>query len=104
MIVKERLYTIDDVWQLKQQADSAPTRYYLIDGELFAMSPTGGSHFFVLSNIIYHLQAYVRQPGLGLVSFEGDFFPSGKRNTLLGPDIAFISKARLPNLFPVTFV
>ncbi len=35
MAIRERLYTVEDVWQLSQQPENEHKHYYLIDGELF---------------------------------------------------------------------
>ena len=44
MIVRDQVYTIDDVWQLSHQLANEAERYFLIDGELFVTMSPGELH------------------------------------------------------------
>ena len=59
MIVRDRTYTIDDVWELSQLPENEHKFYYLIDGELFFMSRPGRVHGLIASLIAHFLWAYV---------------------------------------------
>lgn len=44
MVVRERLYTVEDLWTLSRQAESDEQRLELSEGELVTMTPAGGKH------------------------------------------------------------
>ena len=44
MALRQRLYDIDDLWELVCQDDTGLKHYELIDGVLIEMSPPGGRH------------------------------------------------------------
>ena len=89
MIVRDRVYTIDDVWQLSQLPENEHKFFYLIDGELFFMPRPGRLHGLITSLIAHFLWSYVLEHDLGEVTTETGYHPPGKRTTLLGPDVAF---------------
>lgn len=95
MATQERVYTVDDVWQLEQQPLSPTDKYYLIDGELLVkMAPTE-LHGDVATRLSTHLFLYVDEHGLGRVTGEVGFHPPGDRGTVLLPDVAFTSISRM---------
>ncbi len=104
MIVKKRLLTVDDVWQMQQLPGGDDAAYELIEGELIPMSPTNWQHASLAALIAHHLYTYVLKLDAGTVGTEGGFFPADDRGTLLAPDVAFVSKNRLPKPEPATFI
>lgn len=76
----------------------------LVKGELVQMSPPGLLHGIIASKIDSILRNYVTSHDLGLVCV-GDvgFILSRKPDTVRAPDVAFISKERLPSEIPVGF-
>ena len=104
MAIQEKLYTIDDVWQLSHRPENSNKYYYLIDGELYWDMPPGGLHGTLASNIIFHLMSFASQRDLGKFTVETGYYPRDDRRTLLAPDVAFISHARAPQPFPEKFV
>ncbi len=103
MVIKEQLYTVDDVWELAHQPDNV-NHYELIEGELLTMSPPGGVHGSFAVEISYYIWAFVRERGLGKVTVETGYHPPEGRHTLLSPDVAFLSKAKTPHPFPHTYI
>ena len=87
-----KLWTIDEVAQLPDD----DYRYALIRGELYRMPPTQGPHGLVVLAIGWHLYGFVRQHGLGRVYDQSGFILERDPDTLLGPDLSFVSAARLP--------
>ncbi len=80
----------DDTWQ-----------YELIAGRLVRMPPTGMEHNDVTSTLYVPLHIFVIGRELGLVTLPDAGFrvtQPGEEDTVLSPDIAFISAARLVNL------
>ncbi len=96
MAIQEKLYTVDDVWQLAQQPENELKRYYLIDGELFWDMPPGYAHGRLAGHIFRYLLNYAEEHSLGDGSVESGYFPADDRHTLLGPDVAFNRKENVP--------
>ena len=95
MATQERLLDIDAVTELMRQPEFADKRFYIIDGEIIEMSPVQRVHSRLASMIDFFLRGYVMSKDLGEVHVEHGFHPPGERRTLLAPDVAFISHARL---------
>lgn len=76
-------------------------RYDLIEGELRKMQPAGFYHGAIGNFINGPLMVYVTEHGFGIVTLaETGFQLASDPDTVLAPDIAFISKANLPNPWP----
>lgn len=95
MATQERLLDIDAVTELMRQPEFADKRFYMIDGEIIEMSPVQRVHSRLASMIDFFLRGYVMSKDLGEVHVEHGFHPPGDRSTMLAPDVAFISHARL---------
>ncbi len=104
MELRQRLYDVDDVWLLAHQPDNDYKHFELIDGELIEMAPPGGEHGEFSLNLGSYIRAYVRERNLGRATVETGYHPPGNRQTLLSPDVAFISHERAPNPFPKRYV
>ena len=104
MIVRDRVYTIDDVWRLSQQTEHEADRYCLIDGELFVTMSPGELHGTLASEIARLIGNFVFENDLGRVTVETGYHPAGSRETLLLPDVAFRSKTRAPGPARAGFV
>ena len=96
MVLRQRSYDIDDLWQLIHQADNDHKHYELIDGELFEMSPPGLEHGTLASEIVFFIRLFNQHVSLGIVTVETGYHPPDDRSILLSPDVAFTSKARIP--------
>ena len=94
MAIRERLYTIDDIWRLEQQPLRAAERYYLIDGELITKMSPSQHHALIASELARLLGNYVVARGLGRVLVECGYHPPHDRRTVLLPDVSFESSAR----------
>ena len=104
MIVRDRVYTIDDVWQLSQRPENEAERYYLIDGELSITMSPGELHGMLAGEIARVTGNFVIEHDLGRVTVETGYHPSGNRGTLLVPDVAFRRKRRAPGPIRIGFV
>lgn len=70
-------------------------RYELVKGELIRMAPTGDEHGRVGMNLAGPLQQYAKQHNLGVVYLaETGFKIHANPDTVLAPDIAFVSRQR----------
>jgi Uma2 family endonuclease len=85
-----KLYTIDDMQHIEGD-------YELDEGVLVPMTPPQPPHGFVVARMTMRLGVHVSSLGLGSV-FAGDTGCVLHRNpdTLRGVDVAFMSRARLP--------
>lgn len=95
MATQEQLLDIDAVTELMRQPEFADKRFYLIDGEIIEMSPVQRVHSRLASMIDFFLRGYVMSKDLGEVHVEHGFHSPVDRSTMLAPDVAFISHARL---------
>ena len=101
--IQQRLYSVDDVWDLAHQPDNA-NHYELIEGELLTMSPPGGLHGELAYMIARYIGNFIEEHSLGTVTVETGYHPPEGRHTLLSPDVAFLSKAKAPHPFPHTYI
>lgn len=96
-----KLRSANDLERLSAQG----FRYELIEGELREMSPTGGSHGSATARLAYHVQNHVYERDLGeCFSSEVGIILGRNPDTVLAPDFAFISAARMPAEVPYGFL
>lgn len=103
MAVQQRVYDIDDLWQLVCNADDDRC-FELIKGEIIEMSPPGGEHGTIAGEIFYYFRLFDPQRKLGIPTVDAGYHPPDKRDTVLSPDVAFTKLERAPNPFPRTWV
>jgi Uma2 family endonuclease len=72
-------------------------RYDLVKGELRKMSPAGSEHGAIIARLTIALGSHVEANGLGEVfGAETGFKLASNPDTVLGPDLAFVSNERIP--------
>jgi Uma2 family endonuclease len=72
-------------------------RYELVKGELRKMPPSGSEHAAIIGRLTMRLGQCVEANDLGLYfGAEGGFKLSSDPDTVRAPDLAFISKERVP--------
>ena len=72
-------------------------RYELVKGELITMSPAGSEHGAIVVNLTLLLGQHVKANKLGIVfGAETGFKIAENPDTVLAPDVAFISRERIP--------
>lgn len=82
--------------QLVEISQDDAHRYELIQGELIVMSPAGGRHGRLASRLIARLDTFAEQHSLGgTFSSETGFRLERDPDTILAPDVAFITTANL---------
>ncbi|MCY4146839.1 MAG: Uma2 family endonuclease [Chloroflexi bacterium] len=79
-------------------------RWYMIDGEVFDMSPVMQMHGLLAIRLGAYLMLYADEHNLGEVTTEVGHYPPGDRRTLLAPDVAFTTHARIKQTAPDEFV
>ena len=96
MAIQEKLYTVDDVWRLAQQPENEHKHFYLIDGELFWDMPPGFLHGHIAGLIFHYFLIFAAKHDLGKPTVESGYYSADDRSTLLAPDVAFVSKEKIP--------
>ncbi len=96
MTTQERFYTLAD---LRAMPDDG-IRRELHHGELIEMNSPAFKHMLLASQIFGLLFIYIRAHDLGNVGAEGGYLmhtdPDSGKQTVLIPDVSFVSKARKP--------
>ena len=95
MAIQQQLHTVDSVQDLARTPEYNRRRFYLIDGELFEMSPVKRIHSRLANRIGMFLGIFLEEQDLGEAHTELGFYPAGDRGTLLAPDVAYVSNERL---------
>ena len=98
-MVTTKLWTVEDIERLPDD----DLRYALIKGVLYRMPPPMFRHGRVVLLIGRHIGNFVDEHGLGVVSDQSGFVLERDPDTLLGPDLAFVQRARVPadeNAYP----
>lgn len=95
-MVTTRATTAADLYAMGSDAP-----FELIQGELVRVSPASFKSNLVLSNIHFELMSFVRPRKLGYVSVaEAGFLVETDPDTVVAPDVAFISRGRMPKIIP----
>ena len=103
MVIQQQLYTVNDVWELAHQPGNE-NHYELIEGDLFEMPPPGYEHGRLAVEISYYIWSFVKEHGLGTVTVETGYHSPEDRRTLLSPDVAFLSSAKMPRPLPEKYI
>jgi Uma2 family endonuclease len=91
--------TADDLLRL----DDTAWQFELVEGRLIRMAPTGLEHLDVTRKLYRSLDRYVDAHDLGIVTLPDTGFRltrPGAAETVLSPDIAYVSAARVRQLPP----
>jgi len=97
MVLREKLYTVEEFWVIARQPENESRRLELDEGVIVEMASSKPKNTVIAGRIIYYLNGHVIPRNLGYVTVpDGGFkLASGKARQ---PDAAFISKTRLPGL------
>jgi Uma2 family endonuclease len=88
------LMTVDDLLELP---DDDQRRVELLRGECLEMPPAGFEHSHIGGWILFHINRYLLEHPIGAAAGEGaGFIIQRDPDTLLSPDVAFVSNERLP--------
>lgn len=90
----ETLLTAEEFASLPEPAEGG--KMELVDGKVVCMAPVGEEHGQRALDLGSALLRFVREHGLGIVGVEIGFRLSGNPDTILAPDVAFVSNAMLP--------
>lgn len=100
MVIRERLYTADDLWVLSHSPEYAATRLELSEGRLIEMAPAGWEHGEFTFDIGLVVGGFIRHNKLGSVTTAETGYilfrnPDGK-DIVRAPDLGFVRAERLP--------
>lgn len=102
MAVQEKLISADEFWEISHHPDFADKSLELVEGVLVVMSRPGVEHGIITGETYLHARLFVGEHDLGYVTVESGYIlfknPDG-RDTVRGPDVAFVAKERAPNGF-----
>jgi Uma2 family endonuclease len=90
MSTTTHLMTAEELGNLPDE----PLRHELIKGELLTMSLPKDEHARVAANLTILLGQYVKANQLGAVRAEGGYKLESDPDTVLGPDVSFVSNNR----------
>lgn len=102
MVLRERLITASEFWDIAQLPENAEKRLELIDGVIVEMAPSSQINTVIAGRIIYFLNVVVIPQDLGYVSGPDGGYTITEKNAYQ-PDVGFISKARHAELQGVAF-
>lgn len=97
MSVQEKLLTIDEYWEISQLPENENRRLELEEGVMCEMAPSSKLNTIIAMRIGRLLGNHVDHHKLGYVTGADGGFVLGP-NTVRIPDVAYISKARVPEL------
>lgn len=99
MVAREKWISVDEFREIAQRPENADLHMELIEGVIYAMPPTGEEHGNDAGNFFGFIWNYVRAHNLGRVTAAETGYiihtDEDGKNTLLAPDVGFISKARM---------
>ena len=98
MVIREKFYSADDLWEMSHLPQYADRRLELIDGVIYDMPPAGEEHGADAGNFLGFIWSHARANDLGRVTTAETGYilhtnPDGK-DVMLAPDVGFIAKAR----------
>lgn len=94
MAIRERLYTVDEVWRMACAPEYEARKICLIDGEMLVTISPGQIHARLALRIGRFIADYADEHNLGEATVEGGYHPPDDRQTLLIPDVAFEGAAQ----------
>lgn len=108
MTIQEKTISASEFWELCQTPEYEDLHVELIEGEIEEMAPAGGEHGIIALNTGAEIRNFAKAHDLGYVTAAETGYvlhrrPGGK-DTVLAPDIGFVSKARAPEGLPKQFV
>lgn len=97
MVARERLYTVEEFWEVARLPENEDKRLELEDGVIIEMAASSPINTVTAGRILHFVNAFVIPRNLGYVTGAYGGFKLAPRRSRQ-PDVGFISRARLPEL------
>lgn len=97
MVTRDHLYTVDEFLAFTALPEHADTRFELHDGVIEEIPPSTAANSAIAIAIADFIRDFVRTSKLGFVTGTDGGYRVGT-NTMYQPDVAYISRERLPSL------
>jgi len=108
MTIQEKLYTVEEFWEIAHLPENSEKRLELVEGEIYEMPPVGGEHGELGANLLIFVGSHIRQHKLGHVTTAETgyilFTDDDGKDTVRAPDVGYISYERMPDRLPPTYV
>jgi Uma2 family endonuclease len=102
--IKEKLYTIDDLWEMDSDSDTGKL-IELVRGEFVMASGSGAQATILAGWLLRKIGNYVDDHDLGYVSgADGNYVLATKPDTTRIPDLGFVKKERMPKPIPLNYI
>lgn len=101
---RKQKFTIDDVRDWPHHPDNEFWDFELIEGEVIPRIPHAYAQGVLAASIASHLAGFVKQADAGFCTIGSGYYPAGASDTLVAPDVAFLSHARDPDSPPDEWV
>lgn len=102
--IPEKLYTIEELWELISESDEYKLAE-LINGELIVAGGSGGQSTVIGGFMLRKIGNFVDEHKLGYVTgADGHFIFSEEPPVAVIPDVAFVSKDKMPKPVPREFL
>jgi Uma2 family endonuclease len=92
--VETKPITAEEYQRIPDPTDG--TRLELVRGEVIAMPRPNWEHGEIAGKVYTEIKLFLRQHPIGRVSVEGGIITERGPDTVRGPDVSFMSKARMP--------
>jgi Uma2 family endonuclease len=110
MVIGERFYSAEDLWEMSHSEEYVGARLELSAGRLIVMSPAGWKHGGIASTLNRFVGDFVADHNLGMTTAAETGYilyknpdPNGK-DTVRAPDVGFVAAARIPANLPDGYV
>lgn len=97
MVLQERLYTVEEFWEIAQGAENELRRLELDEGVIVEIPESSPTNPVIAGLVITALNIYIVPRRLGYVTSPDGGFRLGERK-VRQPDAAFVSRNRIDHL------
>ena len=97
MAIQKQLYTSAEFLDFVNQMNNVDQIFELVEGEIVEVTPSYPFTSAIAARIVYFFMAYLMENPIGYITEGQGGYDISDENTF-APDVAFISKARQPEL------
>ena len=98
---EQQLHNVDTFWNLVFAPENDDKRFHLIDGEIYVFPRARYAlQGRLVASLLRYVYDHVERNDIGLTTLGVGHYSAEDTNTVLGPAIAFLGKARMPQPLP----